>query len=645
LSRAQQVAAILSESGVLAVWLAFVKAWEEQRPSLADWAAAPRPRLDLERLAELDAARAQQADLLPRLDAAPLARLEGEERECARQMLSGWLADGRDEPSPALTARHAALLLAEMGHLTPQTIPLLCACLADPTDLTRYRARLALDRKHSASALGRETIEQMARCYRCQGGGAARAGCPATGQSAGCWREWVGPAQAETLPYAVDIYLDWSLKEIVHDRPDWLEGWAVDGNGKILSRVHRLDDAAWPAFLALLETAAPPVQQALLDSASWLLRRGVGVPRAQGLAPLLVSLLEAEDASVRTAAIRALGCLPQPDPAVMDRLLSLFNGGQRGEEGVLAAALARLAAQAEAAPRAQVEAALRAALPDGSAAAGWVRLLVVGRAGEDFDPTAMLKSLRESLSDARALLTALLRAGTDDDLWGGYHERVVALLRALVEGDGTLLEALLLALEEALAGGEWPPTRIALAAVAACAEVMPDALNKALRDREQGDLLVRGTRQAESHTARRQAITALSHLRQATPEVVAVLLAAARDVAPVQKDAVAAAARFRHLSRAFAGEDALQPLAEALTGPSGAAAYIAARLLGALGSSPAAIEVPGLREEIARLLGDACRHPNAQQEVYLFDGGEIRSEGPLSQTLLAELGRVWGLPE
>lgn len=58
LSRARRLTTILMEGGVITVWMALIKAWEEQRPSLADWAAAPRPRLDLERLVELDAVRA-----------------------------------------------------------------------------------------------------------------------------------------------------------------------------------------------------------------------------------------------------------------------------------------------------------------------------------------------------------------------------------------------------------------------------------------------------------------------------------------------------------------------------------------------------------------------------------------------------------
>lgn len=96
---------------------------------------------------------------------------------------------------------------------------------------------------------------------------------------------------------------------------------------------------------------------------------------------------------------------------------------------------------------------------------------------------------------------------------------------------------------------------------------------------------------------------------------------------------------------AFDHEEALAPLAESLTGASGAAAYVAAHLLAALGSSPAALGVPGLRERIALLLSDALRHPDAGREVYLFSGSSIESKGPLSQALFAALVQVWGLPE
>jgi hypothetical protein len=220
-----------------------------------------------------------------------------------------------------------------------------------------------------------------------------------------------------------------------------------------------------------------------------------------------------------------------------------------------------------------------------------------------------------------------------------------------VESNGDLLRDLLLSLQDALDGSDWPPKRIRLAAVAVCADAMPDALNNALDRDELASLLVEGTRDAGSHNSRRFAVTALSHLREATPAVIEVLLTASQDVSLVQQDAVEAAARFRHLSDEFSHDKALAPLAEALTGASGAWAYVAARLLTALGSSPAALEVPGLRERIAGMLADALRHPDAGREVYLFETSrwsseaKIESQGPLSQALFAALVEVWGLPE
>jgi hypothetical protein len=196
-----------------------------------------------------------------------------------------------------------------------------------------------------------------------------------------------------------------------------------------------------------------------------------------------------------------------------------------------------------------------------------------------------------------------------------------------------------------LDGSDWPPKRIRLAAVAACADAMPDALNDALRRLSAGDLLLEGAQEAQSHTARRQSVTTLSHLREATPAVIEVLLTASQDVSLVQQDAVEAAARFRHLSDEFSHDEALASLVEALTGASGARAYVAARLLAALGSSPAALEVPGLRERIAGMLAEALRQPNAEREVYLFGSSRIKSQGPLSQALFAALVEVWGLPE
>ena len=177
---------------------------------------------------------------------------------------------------------------------------------------------------------------------------------------------------------------------------------------------------------------------------------------------------------------------------------------------------------------------------------------------------------------------------------------------------------------------------------------MPDALNLAMEAPALEALLVAGTGEAESFSARRFGITTLSHLRLLTPAVLNALLAASQDVEIVQQEAIAAAGRFRRLSADFQAEEALAHFAAALNGESGAAAYLAARLLGALGSSPAAAELPGLRQRIAHLLSEAWSQPQAREPVYLLEeswgGEEIKEAGSRGQAILAALLQVWGQP-
>jgi hypothetical protein len=648
--------------GVIAIWVALGQAWQKQPPSPTEWATSGRPVLDGPRLAALSAALERGAeegllqvdwpDLLPRLDGQSLARLDYASAQATRAHLARWLTGfsahtQEVEENAPLIARHGALLLAEMGTLTPQMVPLLCACLIDDQDLTRYRAMAALNCQRAASALGRETLEQMACCYRCPAASLAQADCPAVQGGVACWRETQVPQVAEA--WLADTYLDWSLHEIVHDRSEWLRAWADCGDSdrvgtRILGSIHRLDDAAWPVFLELLAEGAPPVQTALLDAASWLLRLA-RVPEAHraALTACLLHLLESNDAGVRKGAVEALGYAPQPAEAVMARLQTPEALQTPG----VYTALARLAGRAGAAERAAIETVLRAGLPLEEAVTALVRLHAGQSSGKDFDLPALLAALRQDVGDPASLLAALLRAGTDDDGWGAHHERIVALVCEWVQrGDVARLGDLLAALETALRGDAWPPKRIALAAVAACAEVMPDALNAARPRADLEALLVESARVADSFTARRQAVNALSHLHSAAPAAVVALLAASRDVAAVQQNAMAAAGRFQHLAPDFAAEDALDPLAAALSGESAAAACVAARLLAALGSAPAAVEVAGLRQRIARMLSEALRQEGVGRDVYLLSSeSEIKHEGTLGQALFDALVAVVGLPE
>ena len=122
-------------------------------------------------------------------------------------------------------------------------------------------------------------------------------------------------------------------------------------------------------------------------------------------------------------------------------------------------------------------------------------------------------------------------------------------------------------------------------------------------------------------------------------DFLAALLAASQNVEIVQQGAIVAAGRFRRLSADFQAEAALAHFAAALNGESGAAAYLAARLLGALGSSPAAAELPGLRQRFAHLLSEAWSQPQAREPVW----GD-REAGSRGQAILAALLQVWGQP-
>jgi hypothetical protein len=530
--------------------------------------------------------------------------------------LAAWLAEDRPQP----VRRQGALLLAEMKRVTPQSLPLLADCLTAENDLLRSRAQLALRAVYGqkASVIGRAAIERLTEID--EAGGAE-------------------PSLLQTVGY-------WALTGIHHDRPDWLRAWAA-GQTAVLPHIHYLDgDDTWEAYRELLESSETTVQTALLNAASSLLRyQNDGIP--SDFSEQLLALARGAAPEVRRAALRASGHW-RKEPDVLLAALRQSAPADEAERAVWYTALARLAARADGEAAEDAAAFLQAAFPEAAAQAAWVRLRVMRSLPAEKADEGLLAALFQALPDGERLLTTLLQAGTDDDGWGQYHKAIVALLREATPGEAGGLALLLDKLEEALAGPDWEPRRMALAAVAACAADMPDALNL-VRERESlAQLLIDGTKDAGSHNSRRFGITALSHLRMASPPVVHTLLAACRDVAVVQADAVAAAGRFRHLSAEFAREEALRPLAEALVGESGAAAYVAAQLLAALGRSPAAQGVPGLRPRIVTLLRDALAHPRSQEPVYLlentfFSSNTITAKGSRTQIVLWALARVNGL--
>jgi len=538
------------------------------------------------------------------------------------ELLSLW----PDSGDPLLST-YAALLQAELGRLPPSALPHLAGLLAGPHDLLRYRAALALNRPPSASALGAAGLEALA-------------------DLAERWEE-----QPE-----VGTWFDWALKEVEQDDPALLARYLQgEGKGAILGRIHRLAEPLWPAFLQALRTGpagAAADQRPLLDSTSWLLRLGRVPARVQPDLTAALLTLAGQEQKVRQAALVALGHLPSPTPAAVATLQAALTGGPVACRAAAAHSLGRLLSRSEEDGAGQT--ALEAALQDPeeevrSAAAAALARIALHRHGAEVD--AALERLTPFLPDPTFRLHALLQAGSDDDVWDagagsdgpGYHTRVVRAVRALVGRQPELLSELVSALEKALAADTWPPRRIALAALAACAEEMP-----ALFDHHAGRspaeleaLLVRGAREPGSFTARRSALTALGHLRRVTPAVAQALQAGLRDVGRVQEDAIQAVERFRQIE----GDPAalLPDLAQLLEGESAAAAYGAARLLAALGRS-ATIE-EATRQAIHTLLVQTLRRELAREfprQVFLLEGEEIEYKGALAEFLFEALARLSG---
>jgi hypothetical protein len=540
-----------------------------------------------------------------------------------RNLARNWLGTG--DP---LRRGYAALLLAELEELTVAALPELLPLLAAAADLLRHRARVALLQERRASACGLDLLLALAAV-------ATNHAVPPAADL---------PADERML---IATYCGWALNHVIHDRADWLQEWTAQLDAapaprlrKLLSHIHRLDPACWPTFLGLLTTAGPHSRAALLESVSWLLRESqIPAEHSQALADVLLELAHAPEMAMAQAALFALSCFHQPPPAVVDALLAAAQ-----DQPAALPALARLAHHLAAGDQERVDRSLAAAAALPEADAALVRRLVnrqpkpsLYNERDQFDPAALLEALAQRQLDPERQLRALLAAGTDDDVWDDfYHGRIALAIRELLAQHEELWSLLLDDLRAALDDGDWQRHRIALAGLARSAEAMPARFNRSAADLE--PLLLRATRDLNSFSARRFAITALSYLRVITPEVLTALLRLVGDTKKVQDDALAAAGRFNRLHPSL-GQALPHELVAALTDPSALRARAAVRLLEALGTSPAASSAPGLRRQIVAALAAALQDPNSRRYVWV---SAKTSDGTLDQDLWQALLRVAG---
>lgn len=540
--------------------------------------------------------------------------------------------------------------------LTMHTLPALAENLAAADDRARAQARTTLVTDRPASALDQALIEQIAEEYLHQ-----------------------------QQQYQVGTQFDWALNCIKHDHPDWLRTWIAQATAQpeptaartILSHIHHITPDAYAVLLATLPSgteqpegilALPGGKQtllALLDALGWLARLDT-IPeeqRSATFAQLSGWLMHELDTDLRRAVIELLGYWRSEPANTTQTLLHCLEYGVTApaEADILYASLARSAARAPELHN-QTYAVLRAACQQPGAAAALTRLLLAqAQRDNPFEEkypgqekrqqhqervsAALLHMLADPLPDPLARLTALLDAGVDDDVWDDDHHGLLVRttrqqVQTLADQGQAALAHLVKRLQTALAEQGGPARRIILAAIAACTEAMPTAVQRAAQQIPGCNLealLVKATSDAESFSTRRFALTILSHLRTVTPALVPALLAGCQDVAVVQQDTIAAAKRFQAISG-----NPLPDLVPALIGESVSTAYAVAQLLGALGAS-AAGEAAWLRDEIITALVDALNHERSQREVVLEESYIYRKD-TLADTLYAELLRVAGWP-
>lgn len=515
-------------------------------------------------------------------------------------------------------------------NLMETSIEDLVADLSNLEDTRRYTALQALQTSMSATQLGRERLEAIAKLA----------------------------IQYKSQPQ-VGTQLEWSLHRIEFDCPDWIKDWIESlaitdvnfdesSDGLILSEIHKMSYDAFQVLMNALPHTSPQVNKSLLSSLYWQAYAG-SVPEDlssimfEKLRNWMNEIIEPDIAEYllevigkwRTNPIAAAQFVLEWSPFELVRSEWFAALGRLGH---------MIGTNNEIYWEIQKKL-LQNASSDSSAAGGLARLLLG-------DGDGYLIQVQSFISDQEILLKAFLSAGTDNDVWSEeYHTVLVRSIQKICsENPEQLVPLLLNSLKDALRDqdiGKWPYRRITLAAVSACIEVMPTEMQKiAGGPQKLEDLLLDGSKDLGSFNSRRFAITSLGYLRVISSSVVPVLLSGLREnISIVQKQTFDAVSRFQRVQGDLLSE--LLPYLTIENAP--ATSYGVVKLLGALGVSPAA-EIASIRPRIIQGLADAIRHPNSQQEVVLLKYSssndnekiETESQGKLFEYLAQEMLRVAG---
>ncbi|MCB0031950.1 MAG: hypothetical protein KDE28_28765, partial [Anaerolineales bacterium] len=597
-------------------WLALPERRVAALTDICRRAAATGVSLTVEAARAIDGLLAQDlADML--LPLLPLLQTPDKE---THSLLQQWRTHTHTQ-----VAAHACLLLAEADQLDVAAIPSLVSLLADANDRSRYRATRLLHIRYGSDrwkthALGQGTVQAL-----------------------------VDQQKVNQKDARVGTILFWAVTNRQHDDPELLQAWlsAAQTTGELsenankwLSQIRYVNDGVWDFIQGQLWKQTPRLQKPLLESIYQILQQEESHPtREASLRPELHRLgqspPEINGPDIHPIALRCLGWLRKPvneDYQLLQGLLLNASPLTR----TASTALADLAAWDDHDRRSAVADWLqnqtRAAVDDHRAvtlAAAWARIHVKASSVKpDFFP---LEDLLDGLADllnenVENMLEALWKAGADDIPWTEYHERLVHAARRLAAEQTSLISWLATRLETAMAGNDWEERRIALAFLAASAEVAAGAFASRTDPDRLESLLIRAIDDAHSFSVRRFALKALGHLRQVSPAIVPAIRLALRDVSKVQADALQSVTNFRRVEG-----DITPALIEGLKDESAAAAYAVALVLEALGR--AETTQPEQRQAILEALADTVRDPSSQRDVYIWEDEAIRHLGRLDQLL------------
>jgi len=194
--------------------------------------------------------------------------------------------------SPVAVKSHAALLMAESGLMTAETIPGLVASLLSPDDRTRYRARKACYFRRNARharGIGRDTIEAIAREI--------------------LHNRLVSPQ--------ISISLAWLFQELLFNDPgmvkEWIDQAMLEGEQKsvcqvILKSMTQVSTPVFELMVATLSQAPIAVQEPLLRALLGMVDRNrLTLEQQTALRPVLYQLVQGGVESLMLRTLSVLG--------------------------------------------------------------------------------------------------------------------------------------------------------------------------------------------------------------------------------------------------------------------------------------------------------------------------------------------------